>query len=92
MIDKPMCSTTKKDILDNISGKFALLFSYETKIDEDVINAAGKCHHNNIIIHAFLIRVVNNTIFNMNMVLIFLKYCNIEYMLIIFKHFVYHYV
>lgn len=43
IIDKPMFGATKQDILDNISGKYGLLFSTTSiQIDEDVINAAGK--------------------------------------------------
>lgn len=43
IIDKPMFGATKQDILDNISGKFGLLFSTTSiPIDEDVIIAAGR--------------------------------------------------
>lgn len=37
-----MIDATKQDLLDNITGKFGLLFSYTTVVDEDVIAAAGK--------------------------------------------------
>lgn len=37
-----MSSSTKQDILVNIPGKFGLLISSRTEVDEDVINAAGK--------------------------------------------------
>lgn len=53
-IDKPIIGTTKKDLLDNVSGKFALLFSSPIVVDEDVIDAAGKCYHKNIIANDFL--------------------------------------
>lgn len=38
-----MNGTTKQDLLDSIPGKFGLLFSAPAVVDEDVINAAGKC-------------------------------------------------
>jgi hypothetical protein len=37
-----MIESTKQDLLDNIPGKFGLLFSYSTVVDEDVVAAAGK--------------------------------------------------
>lgn len=37
-----MIDSTKQDLLDNISGKFGLLFSYSNVVDEDVVAAAGK--------------------------------------------------
>ncbi|XP_060848926.1 glyoxylate reductase/hydroxypyruvate reductase-like isoform X3 [Rhopalosiphum padi] len=42
IINKPMIEITKQDLLDNIFGKFGLLFSgTNTTIDEQVIEAAG---------------------------------------------------
>lgn len=42
IINKPIDSMTKQDLLKNISGKFGLLFSAPAVVDEDVIIAAGK--------------------------------------------------
>uniref|UniRef100_A0A2S2QHN4 Glyoxylate reductase/hydroxypyruvate reductase n=1 Tax=Sipha flava TaxID=143950 RepID=A0A2S2QHN4_9HEMI len=41
IINKLMIESTKQDLLDNIPGKFGLLFSYSTIVDEDVVAAAG---------------------------------------------------